>query len=131
MTMFNDERLAWRDVPLDVALPPSAVRQRLISAGYTTLGKVLADSAAEIAARAAYVGPVRARNARAAALIAAKHINSVDLVIKRNDSESVTPQAAAPFKPWRSEILGAAIGVIGGTFVVLVATLTLPILRGM
>jgi len=76
MTTFNDERLAWRDIPVTEALGDTTMSFHLRRAGYTTLGKLLAATDEELADNVVSMGPKRATKIKRDAVKAAQKINS-------------------------------------------------------
>ena len=73
MTTFNDERLRWRDIPLEQVLGAHGMTiSHLRQAGYKTLGGVLAATEMELVANVRAIGPVRAADIRNRALKAAR-----------------------------------------------------------
>jgi hypothetical protein len=91
MTMFNNPRLAWRDITLIEALPDGVTKLRLTKAGFDTLGKLLDATPQQIAAATPNVGLTRAHRARELAVAAAHtftyhHVRALGL----------EPETAAP-----------------------------------
>lgn len=120
MTMFNNPRLAWRNITLIEALPDGVIKYRLTKAGYTTLGKLLDATPQQIAAATPYVGLTRARKAREQAVDAAhvftrQHVNAL----------SANPETAVPER-LSSRVATLIAGLSAFTVVAALAALFLP-----
>jgi len=72
MPKFNDERLAWRDIPTRSVFGRDGSGYHLEQAGYYTLGDILSATEEDLISRVARVGPVRASRIRQRALAVAQ-----------------------------------------------------------
>lgn len=72
MTTFNDDRLAWRQIPTRDVFGNNGSGYQLQRAGYKTLGDVLAANEEQLAATVPNIGPARAKQIKERALAAAK-----------------------------------------------------------
>ena len=72
MTTFNDDRLAWRQIPTCDVFGNNGSGYQLQRAGYRTLADILAASEETLAAAVPNIGPARAKQIKERALAAAK-----------------------------------------------------------
>ena len=92
MTMFNNPRLAWRDITLIEAFPDGVIKYRLTKAGFDTLGKLLDTTPEQIAAATPYVGLTRAQKARQQALDAAHTFTYHHVRVLGLEPETAAPE---------------------------------------
>ena len=121
MTLFNNPRLAWRNITLIEAFPDGVAKYRLTKAGYTTLGKLLDATPEQIAAATPYVGLTRARKAREQALDAAHMFTRLHVEALGVDPETAEPERLSS----RVATLIAALSAF--TAVAALAALFLPV----
>jgi hypothetical protein len=126
MTLFNNPRLAWRDITLIEALPDGVTKLRLTKAGFDTLGKLLDATPQQIAAATPNVGLTRARKAREQAVDAAHtftyhHVRALGL-----EPETAEPETAVPER-LSSRVATLIAGLSAFTVVAALAALFLPL----
>jgi hypothetical protein len=121
MTLYNDPRLAWRNITLIEALPDGVIKYRLTKAGFDTLGKLLDASPQQIAAATPNVGLVRARKVREQAVDAAHVFTFRHIHILGIEPETAVPERLS------SRVATLIAGLSAFTVVAALAALFLPL----